>query len=95
MQSREGLNGNTIRRRMGVLARRSAMGCLVLLEIFKRHIILADLLGANLPLTGIGIFHASNHTRLEVLPFLDELFHALGICLLGTRQSLRIARLPR
>ena len=66
----------------------------ILIEIFERHIILADLPGANLPLTGIGVFDAGHYPRLEVLAFLHELFHALGICLLRVRQSLSIARLP-
>ena len=69
-------------------------GELVLLEILERHIILADLLAANLPLTGIGVFHTCHDTGLEGLAFLDELFHALRVCLLGIRQALRIARLP-
>ena len=66
----------------------------ILIEIFERHIILADLPGANLSLTGIGVFDAGHHPRLEVLAFLHELFHALGIRLLRIRQSLCIARLP-
>ena len=63
----------------------------IILEIFERHIILANLLGANLALTGIGVFDARDHPRLEVLAFLHELFHALGICLLRIRQPLGIA----
>jgi hypothetical protein len=66
----------------------------ILIEIFERHIILADLSGANLPLTGIGVFDAGHYPRLEVLAFIHELFNALGICLLRIRQSLGIARLP-
>jgi len=50
---------------------------LIILEIFERHIVLADLLGANLSLTGIGVFYAGHRTRLEVLAFLHKLFHAL------------------
>ena len=63
----------------------------ILIEIFERHIILADLPGANLPLIGLGVFNAGHHPRFEVLAFLHELFHALGVCLLRIRQSLRIA----
>jgi hypothetical protein len=57
----------------------------ILIEIFERHIILADLPSANLPLIGLGVFNAGHHVRLEVLAFLHELFHALGICLLRIR----------
>jgi hypothetical protein len=81
----------------GGIARRGAraiQAIQIVIEIFERHIILADLPGANLPLTGIGVFDAGDYPRLEVLAFLRELFHALGICLLRIRQSLRIARLP-
>ena len=60
---------------------------LVLLEILERHVILAHLLGANLPVAGFGTFHTRHDTRLEGLAFLDELFHALRACLLGTRQA--------
>lgn len=47
------------------------------LEIFTRHIVLGDLLGANFSLTGIGLFDTGHRTRLEVLAFLHKLFHAL------------------
>jgi len=66
----------------------------ILIEIFERHIVLADLPGANLPLIGLGVFYAGHDPGLEVLAFLHELFHALEICLLRIRQSLGIARLP-
>ena len=49
----------------------------IVLEIFARHIVLGDLLGANFSLTGIGLFDAGHRTRLEVLAFLHKLFHAL------------------
>jgi hypothetical protein len=49
----------------------------IVLEIFARHIVLEDLPGANFSLTGIGLFYAGQRTRLEVLAFLDKLFHTL------------------
>ena len=49
----------------------------IVLEIFARHIVLEDLLGANFSLTRIGVFDAGERTRLEVLAFLHKLFHAL------------------
>ena len=48
----------------------------IVLEIFARHIVLGDLLGANFSLTGIGLFDTGHRTRLEVLAFLHKLFHA-------------------
>jgi hypothetical protein len=49
----------------------------IVLEIFARHIVLQDLVGANFSLTGIGVFDAGHCTRLEVLALLYKLFHAL------------------
>ncbi len=67
----------------------------IVLEIFARHIVLEDLPSSNFSLAGIGVFDAGQRTRLEVLAFLHKLLHAFGTCLLYTRQSLGIARLPR
>lgn len=66
----------------------------IVFEIFTRHIVLEDLVGANFSLTRIGVFDAGHDTRLEVLALFRKFFHALGVCLLDIRQFLGIARLP-
>ncbi len=77
--------------RAGIYARLPPESCvhptarLVLVEVLKRHIILADLLAANFRWTRIGVFHTGHHTRLEALAFLYQLFHALGIYIFSVR----------
>lgn len=73
-------------------------GCnltLVLVQIFFRDIIFRELPGSHLALIGIRrTLDSADGLRFGVLPFFQQLFHALGIDTLSSREPLCIAGLP-
>ena len=55
-----------------------------IIPVFGRDIVLGNLVCCDFGLIGIrSAFHAVNHFGLETLPFLGQLFDALGICTRG------------